>query len=84
MSSKRVAHSILITHHFGLELVVIVVIVKRFFLDDVQFNRIQTDDFELNSTLFTIHRLALVHVEIHVNVGITFRTGSGRHFFYLQ
>ena len=67
-----------------LELILIIVIVRRFFLDYVQLNWIQTYDFELNSTLFTIHGLAFVHVEIYVDVGIAFRTGSGRHFFYLQ
>jgi hypothetical protein len=69
--------------HFS-EFILVVVIVKRFFLDEVQLNWIQTDDFELNSALFTIHHLALVHVEIHVDVGIAFRTRSGRHLFYLQ
>ena len=63
---------------------IVVVIVERFFLDEVQFNWIQTDDFELNSTLFTIHRLAFVYIEIDVDVSITFRTRSGRHFFYLR
>ena len=66
------------------EFIVIVVIVEQVFLDDVQLNWIQTYDFESNSTLFTIHRLAFVHVEINVDIGIAFRTGSGRHFFYLQ
>jgi hypothetical protein len=63
---------------------IVVVIVERFFLDEVQFNRIQTNDFELNSTLFTIHCLAFVHVEINVDISITFRTRSGRHFSYLR
>jgi hypothetical protein len=66
------------------EFILIVVIVERFFLDEVQLNWIQTDDFKLNPTLFTIHRLAFVHVEINVDVGVAFRTRSGRHFFYLQ
>jgi hypothetical protein len=66
------------------EVILVVVIVERLFLDNVQFNRIQTDDFKLNSTLFTIHCLAFVDVKIYVDVGITFRTRSGRHFFYLR
>jgi hypothetical protein len=74
----------LLTAYCFSEIIVIVIIVERFFLDEVQFNWVQTDDFELHSTLFAIHRLAFVHVEIYVNVGITFRTRSGRHFFYLQ
>ena len=66
------------------EFILIVVIIDRFFLDQIQFDWIQTYDFELNSTLFTIYRLALVHVEINVDVSIAFRTRSGRHFCYLQ
>lgn len=67
-----------------LEFILIVIIIQRFFFDDVQFDWIQADDLELNSTLFTIHGLAFVHIEIDMNVGIAFRTRSGRHFFYLQ
>ena len=66
------------------EFILIVVIVERFFLDQVQLNWIQTDDFERNSTLFTIYRFAFVHVEINVDVGVAFRTRAGRHCFYLQ
>jgi hypothetical protein len=66
------------------EFIVIVVIVERFFLDQIQFHWIQTHDFELNSTLFTIHGLALVYVEINMDISIAFRTRSGRHFYYLQ
>jgi len=44
------------------EFIVIVVIVGRFFLNEIQLNWIQTYDFEWNSTLFTIYGFALVHV----------------------
>jgi hypothetical protein len=64
--------------------VILVIVVERFFLDDIQLNWIQSDDLERNSTLFTIHRLAFVYIEINVDVGITFRARSGRHFFNLQ
>ncbi len=63
---------------------ILIVVIDRFFLDWIQLNWIQTDDFELNSTFFTIHGLAFVHVDINVDVGVTFRTRSGRHFVYLQ
>ena len=66
------------------EFILIVVIIKGLFLDQIQLDRIQTYDFELNSTLFTIYRLAFIHIEIDVDVSIAFRTRSGRHFFYLQ
>jgi hypothetical protein len=66
------------------EFILIVVIIDGLFLDQIQLHRIQTYDFELNSTLFTIYRLAFIHIEIDVDVSITFRTRSGRHFIYLQ
>jgi hypothetical protein len=66
------------------EFILIVVIVEGLFLYQIQLDRIQTYDFELNSTLFTIYRLAFIHIEIDVDVSITFRTRSGRHFIYLQ
>ena len=66
------------------EFILIVFIVERFFFDDVQLNWIQADDFELNSTLVTIHRFAFVNVDVNVNVGVAFRTRSGWHFCYLQ
>lgn len=66
------------------EIILIVVIVKRFFLDEVQFYRIEADEFQVYSTLFTINYVAFVRIKIHVDVGIAFRTGSGRHFFYLH
>ena len=66
------------------EFILVVVVIDGLFLDQIQLHRIKTYDFELNSTLFTIYRLAFVHIEIDVDVSITFRTRSGRHFFYLQ
>lgn len=65
-------------------LVVVVVIVERFFFDDIQLDGIEADDFQAYSTLFTINYVTFVRVGIHVDIGIAFRTRSGRHFFYLQ
>jgi hypothetical protein len=65
-------------------IVIVVVIVQIFFLNDIQFDRIEADDLKFHSTFFAIHHLAFVHVEIHVNVGIAFWACSGRHFLYLQ
>ena len=64
--------------------IVVVIIVDGFFFDDVQLNRIKTNDFQLNSTFFTINHVALVRIGIYVDVGVAVRTRSGRHFFYLQ
>ena len=66
-----------------LKLVLILVFVVVFF-DNVQFDGIEADDFQLNSTLFTINYLAFVRVGIDVNVSFAFGTCSGRHFCYLQ
>jgi hypothetical protein len=72
-----------ITHHFGL-IFVVFVIVKRFLFDNVQLYGIKANDFKLDPAFFTINNLTFVHIGIHVDIGITFRTRSGRHFFYLQ
>lgn len=63
-------------------LVLVFVVVSLF--DNVQFDGIEADDFQLNSTLFTINYLAFVRVGIDVNVSFAFGTCSGRHFSYLQ
>jgi len=44
------------------EFVLVVVVVEGFFLDQIQLDRIQTYDFELNSALFTINCLAFIHI----------------------
>lgn len=61
------------------KLILVVIVVVIFFFDDVQFDWIQSDDFELESTFFATHRLAFVHIRIDVNFGFTFRARSGRH-----
>jgi hypothetical protein len=66
------------------ELIFVIVIVERVLLDEIQFDGIQANNFQLDSTLFAIDYFALIHVGINVNVGITFWAGSGRHFCYLQ
>lgn len=76
-SAKRPLDSSLMTHH--LKLVIFVVIVVIFFFNDVQFDWVQSYNFELESTFFAIHRLAFVHIRIDVNFGFTFRARSGRH-----
>lgn len=77
------AHCSLSTAHRSV-LVFVVVIVERFFFDDIQFDGIEADDFQAYSTLFTINYVTFVRIGIHVDIGIAFRTRSDRHFFYLQ
>jgi hypothetical protein len=65
-------------------LVLVIIIVEIFFLDDVQFDRIESDNFEGDVAFLAFNRLAFVRIDIDVNIGFTFRAGSSRHFFYLQ
>jgi hypothetical protein len=64
--------------------IVIVVIVELLFLDEIEFDGIQANNLQLDTTLFAINHFALVHVSLHVNVGVAFWARSGRHFCYLQ
>jgi len=43
---------------------------------EIQFNRIEADDFESGLTLFTVNDLSLIHVFIDVDFRFTFRTTS--------
>ena len=53
-------------------------------LDNIQFHWVEAYDFQISSAFFARYYVALVRVCIDMNVGIAFRTGSGRHFLYLQ
>ena len=74
----------LLTAYCALSELVLVLVFVVVFFDNIQFDGIEADDFQLNSTLFTINYLAFVRVSIDVNVSFAFRTCSGRHFSYLQ
>jgi hypothetical protein len=65
-------------------LVLVIIIVGILFLDDIQFDRIESDNFQGHVAFFAFNRLAFVRIDIDVNVSFTFRAGSSRHFFYLQ
>ncbi len=64
--------------------IVIVVIVELLFFDDIEFNGIQANNLQLDTTLFAINHFAFVHVGLHVNIGVAFWARSGRHVCYLQ
>jgi len=74
----------LLTAHCFSEFVFVIIVVAVFFFHDIQFDGIQTNDLQLNSTLFTVNNLALVHVSIDVHIGFAFRASSSRHLIYLQ
>ena len=44
------------------------------FRRDVQFDRIEADDFERRLTLFAMNNLSLIHVFIDVDLRMAFRT----------
>ena len=64
-------------------LIFVFVFVVTLFFDNIEFDRIESNYFKLSSTLFTSHNFALVRVQINVNISITLRASSGRHFFFL-
>jgi hypothetical protein len=65
-------------------LVLIFIFVVIFFLNDIQFDWIESDNLQMHAAFFTINCLAFVRVGIDMNISFTFRAGSSRHFFYLQ
>ena len=64
-------------------LIFVFVFVVSLFFDNIQFDWIESHYFKLSSTFFASHNFALVRVQINVNISITFRASSGRHFFFL-
>ena len=78
------AYCRLLTAFCSSVLIFVFVFVVIIFLDDVQFNRIEAHDLQLNSTLFAFDHLAFVRVSIDMDFGFAFRTRSGRHLVYLQ
>ena len=51
-------------------------------LVDVDFDRIEPDDFQLRPALIAGYDVALLGIGIHVNFFIAFRANSGRHVFF--
>mgnify|MGYP003693537777 CR=1 FL=1 len=51
-----------------------------FFFDDVEFDGIEADNFQLHSTLFTVDNLAFIRFDVDMDIAFTFGTRSGRHF----
>jgi len=63
--------------------VFVLVFVYSLLFYDVQLDGIESYDFQVSSTFFTRHYFALVRVQIHMDIGITFRASSGGHSFFL-
>jgi len=63
--------------------VFVLVFVVTLLFYNVQLDRIETNNLEISSTLFTRHNFALVRVQINMDISITFRARSGRHCLFL-
>jgi hypothetical protein len=62
------------------EFVFVIVIVKIFFLNDVQFYWIESYYFQLHSAFLAGNTFTLISIRIHMDVGFTLGTCSSRHF----
>jgi len=62
------------------KLIVVVIVVHGFFFDDVEFDGIEADNFQLHSALFAIDNLAFIRFDVDMDIAFTFGTRSGRHF----
>jgi hypothetical protein len=60
---------------------VFVVIIVQVFFDNVQFYRIESDNFKLDTAFLTGNTFAFIYVGVHVDIGIALGTCSSRHFF---
>jgi hypothetical protein len=64
---------------FSSKLILVVIVVQSFFFDDVEFNGIEADNFQLHPTFITIDKLAFIRLDVDVDIAFTFGTRSGRH-----
>jgi len=63
-----------------LEVLFVFVIIQLVIFDDVEFYRIESDDFKFRSALLARYRVALIGVRIDMHIGIAFGACSGWHF----
>lgn len=68
-------------HRSSIFVFVLVFVVTLFY--DVQFDGIESNNFQFSSTFLTRHYFALVRVQINVDISIAFRASSGRHSLIL-
>jgi hypothetical protein len=65
---------------YGFLEVFFVVVIQFFIFDNVEFDRVKSDDFEFRPTLFTRDAIALIGVCINVHIGIAFGACSSWQF----
>jgi len=63
------------------ELVFVLIIVEIVFFNDVQLDWIESDYLKLGTAFLAGNAFALIRVRINVDIRITLRTCSSRHFF---
>jgi len=73
------AYSLLPAAHS--EFVVLIIVVQVIFFHDIQLYRIESDHLELDTAFLTGNAFAFIRVRIHMDIRITLRTCSSRHFF---
>lgn len=60
--------------------IIIIVVVKLVFFNDVEFNWIESDQFQISPALFARDDVTLVRVRINMDIRITFGARSCGHF----
>jgi hypothetical protein len=74
------AYCLLLTAFCPSKLVFVLILVKIFFFDQIEFDGIEAYDFQLDAAFFTINDLTFIRIGIDVNIGFTLGTRSDRHF----
>ena len=67
----------------SLELILVFVLVVIFF-NDIQFDRVESDELQIGSAFLARKDIALICVRIDVDIRVAFGACSGWHFLYLQ
>jgi hypothetical protein len=62
------------------KLILVVIVVQSLFFDDVEFDWIEADNFQMHAALFAIDKLAFIRFDVDMDIAFTFGTRSGRHF----
>jgi len=75
-----IERTVLSIHHLLFSEIVFLVVVQFFVFDDVEFDRVESDDFEFRPALFTRDPVTLIGVRIDVYIGIAFGACSSWHF----
>jgi hypothetical protein len=73
------AYSPLPTAYWLSKLILVIIVVQILFCDEIKFDGIESDNFQLHATLFTIDDFAFIYFDVDMDIAFTFGTRSGRH-----